>query len=57
MVKFRDKDQPDVAQKAYSAEKVQQGEIVLRKPWQRIVFSVGLIVPFVLLFIWLVVRQ
>ena len=39
---------------AYSAEKARQGEIILRKPWQRMVFAAGLIIPFVLLFIgWL----
>jgi hypothetical protein len=57
MVKFSDKAQQKETQKAYPAEKVRQGEIVLRKPWQRIVFIAGLIVPFVLLFIWLIVRQ
>ena len=39
---------------AYSAEKARQGEIILRKPWQRMVFAAGLIIPFVVLFIgWL----
>ena len=26
----------------YSAERVRQGQIVLRKPWQRILFAAGL---------------
>ena len=43
--------------KVYSAEKVRQGDIILRKPWQRIVFVLGLVIPFVLLLIWLVIRQ
>jgi len=32
----------------YSAEKARQGEIILRKPWQRAIFIAGL-VGFVLL--------
>jgi len=43
--------------KVYSAEKVRQGDIILRKPWQRIVFVLGLVMPFVLLLIWLVIRH
>lgn len=43
--------------KVYSAEKVRQGDIVLRKPWQRIVFLFGLAAPFVLLLVWLIIRQ
>jgi hypothetical protein len=48
---------PDNSQKVYSAEKVRQGDIILRKPWQRIVFVLGLVMPFVLLLIWLVIRH
>jgi hypothetical protein len=44
-------------QKIYSAEKVRQGDIVLRKPWQRIVFFAGLIAPLVLLLAWLIARN
>jgi hypothetical protein len=29
--------------KTYSGEKVRQGEIILRRPWQRIVFIAGLV--------------
>jgi hypothetical protein len=48
---------PENRPKVYSAEKVRQGDIILRKPWQRIVFLLGLVIPFVLLLIWLVVRH
>lgn len=27
---------------SYSAEQVRQGEIILRKPWERVVFMAGL---------------
>jgi len=30
-------------QRAYPAEKARQGEIVLRKPWMRVVFMAGLV--------------
>jgi hypothetical protein len=43
--------------KVYPVEKARQGDIILRKPWQRIVFLAGLVAPFVLLLIWLVVRH
>jgi hypothetical protein len=33
----------------YPAEKARGGEIILRRPWQRIVFIVGLAVPIFLL--------
>ena len=37
-----------------TAEKARQGEIILRKPWQRIVFIVGLLAPLVFFLIgWL----
>jgi hypothetical protein len=29
----------------YPAEKARQGEIILRRPWQKIVFFGGLVVP------------
>lgn len=35
-------------QPTYSAEKVRQGEIILRKPWERVVFLAGLVGAFVL---------
>ena len=44
-------------QKVYSGAKVRQGDIILRKPWQRFVFLLGFVAPFVLLLIWLVVRH
>jgi len=47
------KEQTD-AGSAYPAEKARQGEIILRKPWQRIVFIVGLLAPLVFFLIgWL----
>ena len=33
----------------YPAEKARQGEIILKKPWQRVVFFGGLALPIVLL--------
>ena len=30
-------------QRAYPTEKARQGEIVLRKPWMRVVFMAGLV--------------
>jgi hypothetical protein len=39
--------------KIYRAEKVRQGDIILRKPWQRVVFLIGLIAPFILFLGWL----
>jgi len=54
MAQWRDKSKRDASPPAYSAEKARQGEIILRKPWQRMVFAAALIIPFVLLFIgWL----
>jgi hypothetical protein len=35
-------------QPAYSAQKVRQGEIILRKPWERGLFIAGLALPFVI---------
>lgn len=40
MTKTR-RDSP--APQAYSAEKARQGEIILRRPWQRAVFIAGLV--------------
>jgi len=45
------------AQRApYPAEKARGGDIVLRKPWQRAVFIIGLALPVVLLLVLLLVR-
>jgi hypothetical protein len=35
----RDSDSPRI----YPGEKVRQGEIILRKPWMRVVFIAGLV--------------
>jgi hypothetical protein len=43
--------------RVYSGEKVRQGDIILRKPWQRFVFLFGLVAPVILLLIWLVVQH
>jgi hypothetical protein len=40
----------------YPAEKARGGEIVLRRPWQRILFVVGLAVPIVALVALLMLR-
>ena len=40
----------------YPAEKARGGEIILRWPWQRIVFIVGLAVPILLLIGLLILR-
>jgi len=54
MAQWRDKSKRDASPPAYSAEKARQGEIILRKPWQRIVFIVGLLAPLVFFLIgWL----
>ena len=37
----------------YAAEKARQGVIILRRPWQRVVFLGGLAVPILLLLIGL----
>ena len=37
----------------YLAEKARQGEIILKRPWQKIVFFAGLAVPVLLLLIGL----
>ena len=34
----------------YPAEKARGGEIILRRPWQRVVFILGLALPLLLLF-------
>lgn len=43
MASYRKPQQP-----VYSAEKVRQGEIILRKPWERGLFIAGLALPFVI---------
>ena len=48
----RDSDGP----RTYPGEKVRQGEIILRKPWQRAVFIFGLALPVILLLLLLVMR-
>ncbi|HXS05433.1 MAG TPA: hypothetical protein VN723_01490 [Rhizomicrobium sp.] len=40
----------------YDAEKARQGEIILRRPWQRAVFLAGLFACVALLFLALLVR-
>jgi hypothetical protein len=48
------KEETDAGSSAYPAEKARQGEIILRKPWQRVVFIVGLLAPLVFFLIgWL----
>ena len=51
MSHWNSKEETDAGSSAYPAEKARQGEIILRKPWQRIVFIVGLLAPLALLFI------
>ena len=41
---------------AYPAEKARGGEIILRRPWQRIVFILGLALPILLLLALLMLR-
>ena len=41
---------------AYPAEKARGGEIILRRPWQRVVFAIGLAVPIVALLALLMLR-
>ncbi|HVW92327.1 MAG TPA: hypothetical protein VHB74_06935 [Devosia sp.] len=41
-------------QPVYSGQKARQGEIVLRKPWERGLFIAGLAVPFVIVLLLLV---
>jgi hypothetical protein len=43
-----------VSHPEYSAEKVRGGVIILRQPWQRIVFMTGLFGGVVILALWLV---
>jgi len=40
----------------YSGERARGGEIVLRRPWQRIVFILGLALPVLLLLALLMLR-
>jgi hypothetical protein len=37
----------------YPAEKARGGEIVLRRPWQRVVFALGFALPLILLLLFL----
>jgi hypothetical protein len=54
MSQWNSKEETDAGSSAYPAEKARQGEIILRKPWQRIVFIVGLLAPLVFFLIgWL----
>ena len=48
--------QRDRQTEGYSPEKARQGEIILRKPWQRVVFMGGLFAPFALLLLYLIFR-
>jgi hypothetical protein len=41
----------------YPADKARGGEIVLRRPWQRIVFIVGLVVPLAAAVVFLLLRH
>jgi hypothetical protein len=41
----------------YPAEKARGGEIILRRPWQRIVFILGLALPILLLLALLMLRE
>jgi hypothetical protein len=41
----------------YPAEKARGGEIILRRPWQRIVFILGLALPLVLLLLFVLLRR
>lgn len=41
----------------YPAEKARGGEIILRRPWQRIVFVIGLALPLVLLLLFFLLRS
>jgi len=40
----------------YPAEKARGGEVILRRRWQRVVFALGLVAPFVLLALLLVLH-
>jgi hypothetical protein len=40
----------------YPAERARGGEIILRRPWQRAVFILGLAVPVILLLVLLILR-
>jgi hypothetical protein len=41
----------------YPAEKARGGEIILRRPWQRALFIAGLVAPFALLAILLLLQE
>jgi hypothetical protein len=40
----------------YPAEKARGGEIILRRPWQRVVFILGLALPLLLLICLVILR-
>jgi hypothetical protein len=44
----RIKPRPTAPSDSYSADKIRQGEIVLTKPWMRIVFIAGLVLAVLL---------
>jgi hypothetical protein len=41
-------------QRSYSTQDVRQGDIVLRKRWERIVFIAGIVAAFVIAFVLIV---
>jgi hypothetical protein len=43
--------------RAYPDDKARGGEIILRRPWQRAVFMLGLAAPFVLLVVLLILQH
>src|SRR4029079_19263711 len=51
MAQWREKSERDASHTVYYDARALQCEIILRKPWQRMVFAAALIIPFVLLFI------
>jgi len=44
-------------QPVYSAEKARQGDIVLKKPWERGLFIAGLALPFVIALLLVLFRH
>jgi len=50
------RDGPPQPAPPYPGDKVRGGEIILRKPWQRAVFIVGLAAPVALLLLLLIVH-
>jgi hypothetical protein len=49
-------EQEDPRRPVYPADKARGGDIVLRRTWQRVVFAIGLAMPFVLLLLILALR-